>query len=258
KSKLSKRKNPTSILYYKRMGYLPEAMLNYLGRMGWSMPDEREKFTLAEMQANFDLMRVSLGGPIFDVEKLNWLSSLWIRENFTIDQLAERLHNWALNKETLLQALPHAQSRMTTLSDFAPLAGFLVSGMMPLTEASFASNKLDIDKQKEFLQFALWRLEALRTWERDNLFAELKRLADEMGIKIKDALAPIFVAIAGTTASFSVVDSMEIIGPDMSRARLRHAINALGGFGKNKQKDMEKTYVKLGETNAEGAAEANA
>ena len=126
--------------------------------------------------------------------------------------------------QEVLQALPHAQSRMTTLSDFAPLAGFLVSGMMPVNEASFAGNKLDAEKQKEYLQFALWRLEALRTWERDNLFAELKLLADQMGIKIKDALAPVFVAIAGTTASFSVVDSMQIIGPDMSRARIRHAL----------------------------------
>lgn len=254
KSKLSKRKNPTSILYYKRMGYLPEAMLNYLGRMGWSMPDEREKFTLQEMQKHFDLMRVSLGGPIFDVEKLTWLNSLWIRENFTLDQLAERLHNWAFNKETLMQALPHAQPRMTTLSDFAPLASFLVSGMMPITEAHFTANKLELEKQKEFMQFALWRLEAMRFWDKDSLFTELKTLADQMGLKIKDALAPIFVAIAGTTASFSVVDSMQIIGPDMSRARIRHAINVLGGFGKNKQKDLEKVFLKLGDSG--GSTEA--
>ena len=61
KSKLSKRKNPTSITFYERMGYLPQALLNYLGRMGWSMPDEREKFTLAEMIEHFDLSRVSPG-----------------------------------------------------------------------------------------------------------------------------------------------------------------------------------------------------
>jgi len=248
KSKLSKRKNPTSILYYKRMGYLPEAMLNYLGRMGWSMPDEREKFTLQEMQQHFDLMRVSLGGPIFDVEKLTWLNSLWIRENFSHEQLAERLHQWAFNKDMLMQALPHAQSRMTTLSDFAPLASFLVSGMLPLTETQFTANKLEVEKQKEFLQFALWRLEAMRFWDKDSLFTELKTLADQMGIKVKDALAPIFIAIAGTTASFSVVDSMQIIGPDMSRARIRHAINVLGGFCKNKEKDLEKVFLKLGDT----------
>ncbi len=62
KSKLSKRKNPTSVTFYQRMGFLPEAMLNYLGRMGWSMPDEREKFTLQEMIEHFDINRVSLGG----------------------------------------------------------------------------------------------------------------------------------------------------------------------------------------------------
>ncbi len=57
---------------------MPEALLNYLGRMGWSMPDEREKFTLAEMIEHFDIQRVSLGGPIFDV-KLNWLNGQWIK-----------------------------------------------------------------------------------------------------------------------------------------------------------------------------------
>ncbi|MCV6614296.1 MAG: glutamate--tRNA ligase, partial [Cellvibrionaceae bacterium] len=87
KSKLSKRKNPTSILYYERMGYLPEALLNYLGRMGWSMPDESEKFSLAQMMNNFDIQRVSLGGPIFDVEKLSWLNGLWIREDLNVSQL---------------------------------------------------------------------------------------------------------------------------------------------------------------------------
>ena len=65
---LNKRKNPTSILFYQGMGYLPEALVNYLGRMGWSMPDESEKFSLAQMQDAFDIQRVSLGGPVFDVE----------------------------------------------------------------------------------------------------------------------------------------------------------------------------------------------
>ena len=70
KSKLSKRKNPTSINFYRDMGYLPEALINYLGRMGWSMPDEEEKFTLDQMLAHFDINDVHLGGPVFDREKL--------------------------------------------------------------------------------------------------------------------------------------------------------------------------------------------
>src|SRR5690625_3406227 len=245
KSKLSKRKNPTSILYYQQMGYLPEAMLNYLGRMGWSMPDEREKFSLADMLEHFDINRVSLGGPIFDVEKLSWLNGLWIREDLTTEQLADRLRDWALNRDCLLQVLPHAQSRMETLSDFAPLTQFLISGMLPLTEADFAANKLDLDEQKQVLQFALWRMEALSSWQRDAIFTELKTLSEQMAIKLKDFLAPLFVAIAGTTASFSVMDSMTLLGPDMSRARLRHAVNALGGVGKKQLKKLEKQYQQL-------------
>lgn len=245
KSKLSKRKNPTGILYYQRMGYLPEALVNYLGRMGWSMPDESEKFTLAQMIENFDVQRVSLGGPIFDVEKLDWLNGLWIRENHTPEQLAARLQEWALNSDNLIKMLPHAQQRMSTLSDFAPLMSFLVSGMLELDESDFGSLKLDAEQQKPLLQFTLWRLEALRSWQRDDIFAELKTLAEQMDIKLKDFLAPLFVAIAGTTSTISVMDSMVLLGPDMSRARLRHALNVFGPVGKKQLKKLEKAYAQL-------------
>ena len=245
KSKLSKRKNPTSILYYQRMGFLPEALLNYLGRMGWSMPDESEKFSLAQMIAHFDIQRVSLGGPIFDVEKLRWLNGMWIREDLDQAQLARRLMDWAYNEANLMKVLPHAQKRMEILSDFAPLTGFLVSGTLPLSEASFAQLKGEREELVKLLQFALWRLEALRHWSRDTIWDDLKRLADSLEVKIKDLLAPLFVAIAGSSASFSVVDSMELLGPDMSRARLRHAIEVLGGVSKKAAKRLEKEYQQL-------------
>ena len=245
KSKLSKRKNPTSVLYYQRMGFLPEALLNYLGRMGWSMPDESEKFSLAQMIAHFDIQRVSLGGPIFDVEKLRWLNGMWIREDLDQAQLAQRLVDWAYNEANLMKVLPHAQKRMEILSDFAPLAGFLVSGTLPLSEASFAQLKGEREELVKLLQFALWRLEALRHWSRDTIWDDLKRLADSLEVKIKDLLAPLFVAIAGSSASFSVVDSMELLGPDMSRARLRHAIEVLGGVSKKAAKRLEKEYQQL-------------
>jgi len=245
KSKLSKRKNPTSILYYRRMGFLPEALLNYLGRMGWSMPDEREKFPLADMMACFDIQRVSLGGPIFDVEKLSWLNGLWIRDELDESQLAQRLVDWAYNQENLMKVLPHARKRMETLSDFAPLASFLVSGTLPLSEASFASVEGEREELVRTLQFALWRLEAQRHWTRDTVWNSLKSLADTMGVKVKDFLAPLFVAIAGSSASFSVVDSMELLGPDMSRMRIRHAIEVLGGVSKKAMKLLEKEYQAL-------------
>jgi len=247
KSKLSKRKNPTSILYYRRMGFLPEALLNYLGRMGWSMPDESEKFSLQEMMSQFDVQRVSLGGPIFDVEKLRWLNGMWIREDLDENQLAQRLVDWAYNGDNLKRVLPHAQKRMETLSDFAPLTSFLVSGSLPITEASFEGLKAQREDLVKGMQFALWRLEAQRHWTRDSVWADLKGIADAMGVKVKDFLAPLFVAIAGSSASFSVVDSMELLGPDMSRARIRHAIEVLGGVSKKALKRLEKEYQRLEE-----------
>ncbi|MDG2019018.1 MAG: glutamate--tRNA ligase [Porticoccaceae bacterium] len=245
KSKLSKRKNPTSILYYQRMGYLPEALLNYLGRMGWSMPDEREKFTLAEMHKEFDIQRVSLGGPVFDVEKLSWLNGLWIREELTDDQLADRLQQWALNRDTLMAFLPFAKQRMETLSDIAPLGSYLVSGMLPITPEDLQNSGFEQDQLIEVLQFSLWRLEAIQQWQRDNIFNALKAVADAMEIKMKPYLAPLFIAIAGSSSSISVMDSMALLGADMSRARLRYAIELLGGVGKKKLKKMEKAYQQL-------------
>jgi glutamyl-tRNA synthetase len=88
-------------------------------------------------------------------------------------------------------------------------------------------------------------MEALSHWTRDTIWDELKALADAMGVKVKDLLAPLFVAIAGSSASFSVVDSMEMLGPDMSRARIRHAIEVLGGVSKKAMKRLEKDYTQL-------------
>ncbi|WP_299735028.1 glutamate--tRNA ligase [uncultured Endozoicomonas sp.] len=245
KSKLSKRKNPTCITYYRDMGYLPEALLNYLGRMGWSMPDEREKFSLEEMLADFDIKRVSLGGPIFDQEKLSWLNASWIRENLSAEQFADRLHHWLLNSEYMMKFLPMAKERVERLSDFAPMASFMFSGMLNLTADDFSHKKMEAGDVKKVLQFTLWKLEQLRQWERGQIFAEIKGLSQAMGVKLGDFNHPIFVAIAGTPNSWSVMESMEILGPDMTRARLRHAVEVLGGVSKKEGKRLEKEFAAL-------------
>ena len=247
KTKLSKRKNPTSILYYRRMGYLSEALVNYLGRMGWSMPDESEKFTLQEMLNHFDIARVSLGGPVFDVEKLSWLNGQWIRKDLDDRALAKRLQDWLLNEETLMQVIPQVKQRMEKLSDFVPMVAFLGCGKLDISEQSFAGIKLEQKIIKQVLLFTQWRLEALSVWDRDVLFSTIKTLANQCEIKIKDFLAPVFVAISGSTTSFSVIDAMELLGTDMSRARLREALEVLGGVSKKELKKYEKEYAALQE-----------
>ncbi len=245
KSKLSKRKNPTSILYYQRMGFLPEALLNYLARMGWSMPDESEKFSRQQMFDNFDIQRVSLGGPIFDQEKLSWLNGLWLREDLDPAQFAAKYQEWALNPEYLMQIVPLIQQRVEKLSDVAPLASFFLAGMLDISEADFEHKSLEKDDIRRMLQYSVWLLDTEDDWSKDRLFAQLKQLAEAMGFKIRDFLFPLFIAVAGTNQTVSVMDSMAILGPDMTRARLRHAVNVLGGPSKKEAKRWEKEYRDL-------------
>jgi len=241
KSKLSKRKNPTSIMFYERMGFMPEALLNYLGRMGWSMPDEREQFSRDEMFSHFDIQRVSLGGPVFDVEKLRWLNSLWLRD-LDVDAFAEKFAAWGLQADKVKPIIPHIQPRVEVFSDVVPLAGHFLAGMTELTAEQFEHKAYDEDKMLATVQYGLWQLEAIRHWEKDEIETRLFALAKLLDLKVRDFLYPFFIAIAGTSATISVLDSMVLLGPDMSRARVRHALNTLGGVGKKKMKKMEKEY----------------
>ncbi|MDY7026382.1 MAG: glutamate--tRNA ligase family protein, partial [Pseudomonadota bacterium] len=239
KSKLSKRKNPTSIHFYQRMGFMPEAVMNYLGRMGWSMPDEREKFTLDEMVAEFDIQRVSLGGPVFDVEKLRWLNGQWLRE-LSPEAFIQQYQAWGLSREFFEGVIKDIQSRSEVFSDVVNVAGFLLDGLPAIQPEQFDGLKLESDDLKAQLQRLVWRFETLSAWEKDEIFACCKQLSEELELKIRDFLAPVFIAISGKSASISVMDAMVILGSDMTRARLSHAIQVLGGISKKQMKKLEK------------------
>jgi len=245
KSKLSKRKNPTSIDYYHALGILPEALLNFLGMMGWTMPNGEEKFTQQEMIDNFDVKRVSLGGPVFDPEKLDWLNGRYIREDHSPEQLMDRMMAWKYNREYVDQFLPMVQQRIERLSDAAPLAMMFFQGLPNISAASFEPVKLDEDELKKTLQLILWKLETQRHWNKDNVMADVKAVGDHLGHKMRDIMAPLFIAITGQPASVSVLDAMAILGPDMTRGRIRHAIEVLGGLGKKKLKSLEKEFQQI-------------
>jgi len=246
KSKLSKRKNPTGINYYKRAGFLPEALTNYLGRMGWSMPDEREKFSLPEMINHFDIKRITLGGPIFDLEKLSWLNGTWIRESLSDEQFGERYKNWLMTDGNIQKLIPHVKERVETFGQVAELCVYFFQDRLKLAEQHFADNKLDLETQKKVLQFTLWRLENLEKWSREAIEMATFSLAQALDIKIRDFVAPLFVALSGRKAAISVIESIEILGLDMTRIRLRDAIEALGGISKKGAKILEKEFASLG------------
>lgn len=234
KSKLSKRKNPTGLLFYERMGYLPEAVLNYLGLMAWSMPGGEEKFSLAEMVEQFSLERVSLGGPVFDLTKLNWLNGRWIRENLNQQEFAARVRGWALNESYLMRIAPLVQSRVSVLSDLGPLAVPFFSGIIEITAEQLAGGKIGRDDVSIALDLGLARLDAAE-WSKAGIEQTLKSLAAEMELKFRDFLRTFFIAISGSAVSVPLFDAMEILGRDLCRARLRHAL-ALAGKPQSEEK----------------------
>lgn len=246
KSKLSKRKNPTSINYYRDMGYLPQALVNYLGMMGWTMPSGEEKFTLQEMIAAFDISRVSLGGPIFDIEKLDWLNGKYLREDLDDQQFASTFAQWAFDPERVARIVPLIKQRVEKLSDIADIAQLFVAGVIEVNESNFEHKKLQAEDCLSILQFALWRLEQLENFGRDDVEQCLQNLAQAMDFKIRDFLFPLFVAISGKGVSVSVIESISILGLDISRARIRHGIDALGGISKKQAKRLEKDFRDLG------------
>lgn len=244
-SKLSKRKNPTSVTYYRDEGFLPEALLNYLGLMGWSMPDEREIFSKEEMVEVFDETRISVGGPIFDPVKLSWLNGQYLRA-LSPEDYAQRVSEWLFNPQRLATLVPLVQERAEKLSDLVPLVDYLVGARKPLADTDFAHKSLERQQVVQVIHHTLAAFDQLRDWQRDPLFALCQRLAEALELKFRDFLFPLFVAISGRSVSLPLFDSLVFLGADLSRARLRDALESLNVSGKERKK-LDKAFTGLSE-----------
>ena len=240
KTKLSKRKNPTSLNYYRRAGFLPEALRNFLGLMGWWPPDGEEKFDLEKMIASFELDKISLGGPVFDVEKLRWLNGRYIREDYDTPSLREALSRWALGGDMLDRILPLAQPRMETLSDWGYLTAFFFSDVVPYAVTDLDLKGKTADELKEVFQIAIWKLESERAFTGEAVENVFRGLAERFDVPLRDLSRPFYVAITGAKASTPLFQSMEILGLDLVRMRLRRAIESLGGLSSKRMKALEK------------------
>ena len=214
--------------------------------MGWTMPNGEEKFSLDEMARSFDIHRVSLGGPVFDLAKLSWLNGRYIRENHTAEQLADRLAQWAVNRDYCVPILKLVQERVEKLSDVLPKVAHFFSTPQGLSEQSFQHKKLSLDDVRKVLFFSGRRFDELRTWKADALRAELEKLGEALDLKIRDLLFPLFVAISGQSVSTPLFETLEILGPDLCRMRLRDALEALGGLSKKQAEQLDREYRSLG------------
>lgn len=229
KSKLSKRKNPTSILYYQKMGYLPEALMNFLGLLANPAHEgEDEMLSLDALTARFSLDHVPLGGPVFDVKKLDWINGRYIREGLDRDAFMQRVRAWAFAPERVAKIAAIAQPRIERLSDLSLLLGFLFAGRLHLQAETLRAGKLDDAQLRDAFQAALSELDALTQWDVPGIEAVLKRVAETLGAKFRDVVRPFYVAITGNAASVPLYDAMEILGRDLVRERLRHALEVIG------------------------------
>ncbi len=226
KSKISKRKNPVSLNYYKEAGFLPDAMLNYLGMMGWTMPNGEEKFTLGDMIENFSFDRISLGGPVFDVKKLTWLNGLYLREQKP-QELFEQLREVILSDDYLQEILPLVQERVEKLEDFVDQTSFFFSGDVSYDEQatkSLMAKGKTVKEMSGIFKAVGDKIDGMSEITVEGIESALKSVIAEMELKPRDVFMPVRIAVTGRKASPSLFETMAVLGKERCRRRLRNAI----------------------------------
>jgi glutamyl-tRNA synthetase len=227
KSKLSKRKMDTSVDSYRAQGFLPEALLNYLGTMAWSMPDGREIFSLQDMIEHFSLERISLGGPVFDLNKLKWMNGKYIREVLTLDDLAERVKPFleraglAYPSETYLkQVLEAMRARFETLQEFVDKSLYFFTEAYPMQEKALAK----LQEGAAFLPELHEQLSRLPDMLQDSTEPLLKSFAEAKGVKAAAVMQPLRAALTGSLETPGMFDILTLLGKERVLKRLERAI----------------------------------
>ena len=234
KSKISKRKNPAARLtWFQEQGYLPEALLNFLGLLGYSLPSGEEIFGFAEFSASFQWSRVNTVGPVFDLDKLGWLNGHYLRE-LVPDDLAARLvpfleaaglYDGSEGHAALLAgAVPLVQTRLAVLSDAVDLLRFLLVPESGFVVDPSAAEKSLGEGSAAVLTACADALEPLTSWTSSEVQAAMDAaLLDGLGLKRGKAYAPVRAAVCGSTVAPPLPESMALLGRDHVLGRLRRA-----------------------------------
>jgi glutamyl-tRNA synthetase len=231
-AKLSKRDPQSSLQMYRGEGYLPEALLNYLALLGWSMGEDREFFSLEEMAQAFDLSRVSPNPARFDLKKCTAINGDWIRALSPGDLKARIIPFLASagfisdppdeGQSAILDAVvPLIQERLETLGQVPEMVGFLFVSAADLPAGEMAT----LDSEAHTVLGAAERaLDSVGDWTATAIQESLRgALVDGLGLKPKVAFGPVRIAITGRRVSPPLFESMEILGRDESCARIRRA-----------------------------------
>jgi glutamyl-tRNA synthetase len=230
--KLSKRRDKVSVQQFRDDGYLPEAMVNYLALLGWSLDDHTELFSLADLERLFSLERVSRNPAAFDTKKLDALNGHYLRQLDPADFAARA---WPFveaagfpraDPALLAEAAPLVQERVNHLTEVPGMVGFLFTDQVELDPAAAA--KVLTDEGRAFLAESAKRLEEVEPWTAAAIEQTLRGLQQERDLKPRTAFQPVRLAVTGRLVSPPLFESMALLGRPRSLARLEHAA-ALAG-----------------------------
>jgi glutamyl-tRNA synthetase len=218
--KLSKRFDAASLLWLRDAGYLREAVINYLALLGWGWDESTTFFTVGELIERFSLARVNKNPAVFDEVKLRNINGHYLRE-LDVDDLKARLEELLGRDDIPRVAVEIAQDKMQTLADFWPLAGFLVE-RREIDPAAWA--KVMKDGAVERLERAREALASVDHFDTSQVEQALRGVVEETGAKPKDVFQPLRVAVAGTTVSPGIFETVAALGRDEALTRIDDAL----------------------------------
>ncbi|AHA27976.1 glutamate--tRNA ligase [Candidatus Liberibacter americanus] len=243
KSKLSKRKNPTSISYYSATGYIPEALINFLGIFFIQTGENDEIMDLKELIERFNLNKLPKSGAVFDGQKLNWLNGRWIRERLSSEQFMNRVSEWINEEDRITRSLKLSQSRITTFSAIPAIMDFMFKSDLNITESSFENNSITPEETLNIIKLSQIELEGIKIWKRENIEIALRNVAQKLEKSLKLIVKPLFIAISGSKYSLPLFDSIEILGRAVVNYRIRNAIKLVSLLVQNNKKEKNEKSI---------------
>jgi len=231
RSKMSKRKDPTSVSGYRERGYLPEAMVNFLALIGWSPGTDQEVFSLGELIEKFSLEAVNRAGAIFDIEKLNWLNGYYVRK-LAPEKVHEKLLPYlpGADPDYLRRIVPLIQERLKRFDEAPALTDFFFRDELQYDSSLLIAKKHSSGESKAALEKVLARIGGLDEFSVEALEKALRSLVDELGWKTGDLFMTIRVAVTGSTATPPLFQSMSVLGRERCLARIRRAVEKLSAM----------------------------
>jgi len=237
RAKLSKRHGATTIIDYKEQGYLPQAMINFLALLGWSLDDRTELLSREELIKHFSLERVSKTAAIFDKRKLEWMNGVYLRqlspEKFVqqaipfLDRDLPTSVKRPLSDNYVGQIMPLLQERSKTLAEVPQLASFFFLDELQYDPSLLLSSGLDTKSATQAIEIALQRLEATKAWDAGSLEGILRPLTAELSLSTGEFFGLLRVATTGRTAAPPLFQTMAVLGKERCLKRLTTALQRI-------------------------------